>query len=101
VEVDLESQRGARRGRGPPPLWGEATGNAGDLPVRGEEIRKTARMAGGDLVGFDGDVESVRLRDPTDRVDDIGGFGPAALAPDAGQLRVAGDDARVVVGLVR
>src|SRR5699024_2853338 len=51
--------------------------------------------------GFDLHLRTVRLRDPTDRVDDIGGFGPAALAPDAGQLRVAGDDARVVVGLVR
>src|SRR5690625_7423839 len=74
---------------------------AEDLPVDEDELRGPSRMPGGDLVGFDRDLESVRLRDPTDRVDDIGGFGPATLAPDAGQLRVAGDDARVVVGLVR
>src|SRR5699024_7066258 len=98
---DLEGDRARRQGEVLAHLRVQLTGMAEDLPIGEDELRGPTRMPGSDLVGFDGDLESVRLRDPADRVDDIGGLGPATLAPDSGQLRIAGDDARVVVGLVR
>src|SRR5699024_7143516 len=98
VEVDLEGDRARRQGEVLAHLRVQLTGMAEDLPIGEDELRGPTRMPGSDLVGFDGDLESVRLRDPADRVDDIGGLGPATLAPDSGQLRIAGDDARVVVG---
>src|SRR5699024_124354 len=69
VEVDLEGDRARREGEVLAHLRVELTGMAEDLPVGEDELRGPSRMPGGDLVGFDRDLESVRLRDPTDRVD--------------------------------
>src|SRR5699024_6794777 len=74
---------------------------AENLPISEDELRSTARMPRGNLVGLDGDLEAIDRSDPAHGVDDVGGLGLAALAPDSGKLRIAGDDARVVVGLVR
>src|SRR5699024_337222 len=79
VEVDLEGDRARRQGEVLAHLRVQLTGMAEDLPIGEDELRGPTRMPGSDLVGFDGDLESVRLRDPADRVDDIGGLGPATL----------------------
>src|SRR5699024_11420539 len=74
VEVDFEGDRARWQGEVLAHLRVQLTGMAEDLPIGEDELRSTTWMPGPNLVGFDRDVESVRLRDPADRVDDIRGL---------------------------
>ena len=69
------------------------------LTIGKHELRRTTWMPGCDLIGLDGDLDAVGASDAAYGVDDVGGLGLAALAPDAGQFDVAGDDARIMVRL--